>query len=85
MKRSLGLFVIEKFMMLYEQPSKECIQLNLEYLFCSDEDLAKSHEKVNLFYIRLLLIQVGMSFQIVEWIMGCLFLASFKVPTYLSA
>lgn len=42
-------------------------------------DLAKAHDKVNWLYIRSVLLQIGMNLQTINWIMGCLSLASFFV------
>jgi hypothetical protein len=42
-------------------------------------DLAKSYDKVNWTYLRLLLLQMGMKVQSVNWIMGCVESISFVV------
>jgi hypothetical protein len=42
-------------------------------------DLAKAYDKVNWIFLRLLLIQLGMILQTIEWILGCLSLTSFAI------
>ena len=42
-------------------------------------DLAKAYDRVNWNFVRLILIQIGMDMEIIEWIMGCIQSNSFAV------
>ena len=42
-------------------------------------DIIKAYDEVNWLYLRLMLIQLGMELLTIEWIIGCITLASFLV------
>jgi hypothetical protein len=42
-------------------------------------DLAKAYDKVNWLYIKLVLLQMGMNLQTVNYILGCVSLDSFAL------
>ena len=42
-------------------------------------DLEKAYDKVSWSFLRLILLQVGLSFDVVKWIMSCVSSASFVV------
>lgn len=42
-------------------------------------DLAKAYDKVSWLYLKLMLIHIEMRIQIVNWILGCLSIASFAI------
>ena len=42
-------------------------------------DLSKAYDKVSWFFLRLVLLQIGMNLQSINWIMGCLESTNFVV------
>ena len=61
------------------QETIHTIKKEKQKAFAIKLDLSKAYDRVRWIFVRLLLIQIGVSLGVVEWIMGCLQSTSFAV------
>ena len=61
------------------QETIQTIKLSKNTAFSLKLDLSKSFDRVNWTFLRLVMIQIGLDLEIVNWIMGCVQSASFVV------
>ena len=56
-----------------------CIKKEKQPAFALKVDLSKAYDRVSWTFLHLLLVQIGLPIELVEWIMGCINLTSLAV------